>query len=381
MSWSTPSEQQSLVDRAMRLTNEARPYAQLVTLPPVAQPPSADDRLAVEPMWRQIVSRLNVNNEVQDGCIKDNLVTLECLENSTNNPAIRLGNNLYDINTVSQLRARRDPATNEDISDSDWESVIDAQDEARNERVVARAFGMSTRDLFEQWKAFAFAGAHKPRDVLHTPRLDIVREVLHVTPFGEGELVTPLYDLYVVDPRLPRFARMNGDVYTESVETGAWPSFIRSEAGVKARPASFKDFIATVASMVELTAYGNQKQNFCKLIYKGDLRNVEFAAQFMPEDVLRDAPLCAVQSQRVEVARWLVRASRRVDWNLLTAAGDNPWMLYMLLEEFDAMFRTYPPGARDRFRMSDALRAALASLARYELTSEQRKFLATWSPI
>jgi hypothetical protein len=57
-------------------------------------------------------------------------------------------------------------------------------------------------------------------------------------------------------------------------------------------------------------------------------------------------------------------------------------MLYMLLEEFDAMFRTYPPGARDRFRTgNDVLRAALAMLARYELTPEQRQFLATWHPI
>jgi len=352
-------------------------------------------------MWRQVVSRLNVSNEVQDGCIKDNLITLECLQNSVENPAIRVGNNLYDINTVNQLRALRDPATNEKIAGAALRSLKDAQKNAHNELVVTRAFGMNAQELFERWKAFAMSEAVKtegiPRGVLHTPRLDVVctgvNSWLDEDDEGEYETLIPAYALHVVDERLPAFARHEGAPYARTppghveFRIGFWPTFDRSDAqGVRPAPLLMRDFLHTLATVIEFDTSGHQRDEYLALVRAGNLHNVEFGARFMSPDTLRDAPGVAVESGHVEVARWLVRASRRADVNLLAAAEGTPQMLYMLLEEYDAMFRA-SPGVKDAFQNTlllgdyrtggEVVQEAVATLAQYPLTPAQRQFLAT----
>ena len=112
-------KQQEAIDAAMRSFYQTRKRLEHVTLPDVG------NTMDTEPVWKQMVKRLNVNNGIKrengESCIMDDAVSLECVHN----PAYRLNMHLYNKETLEgiKLGTKKDPLTNEKIED--W-SALDA---------------------------------------------------------------------------------------------------------------------------------------------------------------------------------------------------------------------------------------------------------------
>ena len=114
----TPAQQQA-IDAAMKSFYQTRKRLEHVTLPDVG------NTMDTEPVWKQMVKRLNVNNGIKrengESCIMDDAVSLECVHN----PAYRLNMHLYNKETLEGIKrgTKKDPLTNEKIED--W-SALDA---------------------------------------------------------------------------------------------------------------------------------------------------------------------------------------------------------------------------------------------------------------
>jgi hypothetical protein len=105
----------------MRQNIKGRDPIQRVVIPRLPRPTSAAAKTAQEPFWNEVVKRLNVVNEVSDGCIQEPL-TFDCIENSDADPTFRLNDYLYNQSNLARLRTQsRDPMTRARVPATAWD--------------------------------------------------------------------------------------------------------------------------------------------------------------------------------------------------------------------------------------------------------------------
>lgn len=113
----TRRAKEKIVDEAITSSLKYRREIEKVVLPNITF------TRADEPLWKRFTNSLNVKNNTQD--INDtcviNPVTLMCVKN----PAYRLNYNVYDSETLEQIRKgnKKDPVTNLRVSDEAWNSL------------------------------------------------------------------------------------------------------------------------------------------------------------------------------------------------------------------------------------------------------------------
>jgi len=105
---------------AMRVNTKGRDTVQRIVIPQQPRPTTEEGKKAQEPFWNEVVRRLNVSNDVSDGCIQEP-VTLDCLVNSDEDPTFRLNDYLYNKSTLRHMRAPiRDPMTRAPVPEAAW---------------------------------------------------------------------------------------------------------------------------------------------------------------------------------------------------------------------------------------------------------------------
>jgi hypothetical protein len=105
---------------AMRVNTNGRDTVQRIVIPQQPRPTTEEGKKAQEPFWNEVVRRLNVSNDVSDGCIQEP-VTLDCLVNSDEDPTFRLNDYLYNKSTLRHMRAPiRDPMTRAPVPEAAW---------------------------------------------------------------------------------------------------------------------------------------------------------------------------------------------------------------------------------------------------------------------
>jgi hypothetical protein len=104
----------------MRVNTKGRDTVQRIVIPQQPRPTTEEGKKAQEPFWNEVVRRLNVSNDVSDGCIQEP-VTLDCLVNSDEDPTFRLNDYLYNKSTLRHMRAPiRDPMTRAPVPEAAW---------------------------------------------------------------------------------------------------------------------------------------------------------------------------------------------------------------------------------------------------------------------
>jgi len=125
------SAEEAAIAAAMRENTAGRDSIQRVTIPRLPKPVTQAAKKAQEPFWNKVVERLNVANEVSDGCIQEPL-DMDCIANSDDDPTFRLNNYLYNRSNLAQLRqSGRDPMTRAAIPAAAWDVAFPAPAPAR----------------------------------------------------------------------------------------------------------------------------------------------------------------------------------------------------------------------------------------------------------
>lgn len=138
------SADDALIAAAMRLNTKGRDTMQRIVIPHQPRPMTEEAKKAQEPFWNEVVRRLNVSNDVSNGCIQEP-VTLDCLANSDEDPTFRLNDYLYNRSSLSHIRAPiRDPMTRAPVPEAAWHVAFPPAAAPAGQRVSAAnaAIGM-----------------------------------------------------------------------------------------------------------------------------------------------------------------------------------------------------------------------------------------------
>ena len=114
------SEEEAQIAAAMRKNTFGRDPIQRVTIPQRAIPDDEAGKAALEPFWKEVTKRLNVSNDVSEGCIQEPIAH-DCIENTEADPTFRLNSYLYNQSSLGELRGRgQDPFTRERVPAAAW---------------------------------------------------------------------------------------------------------------------------------------------------------------------------------------------------------------------------------------------------------------------